>query len=277
MRFCAVGFVCAAIASAALAERTRLETSSLVLTIALPTASDAWRGAQLGAQEAARAAALFGSELDVRWLAMDEEARGLADAAAVAHVIIGGASDAAAAQLVRIAREQHRLVLNVGGRADELRTCDPLLFHVAPSEGMFAAARSRAGEGDSLVYWHPSLERYGAAQLNERYQRTHGGGMTEAAWGGWMAVKVAWEAAQRSGSAEPSVLAAFLTSERAVFDGHKGVPLSFRARTRQLRQPLYIVRRGAVREEVPPAHLTTDIPAAELLDRAAGAEPSCGG
>jgi hypothetical protein len=273
-RLCA-GIACVGVV--ALAGGAPGAPTALVIAVALPEASDAKRGAQLGAQEAAHAARLFGAELDVRWI---EPAQWRADVATAATpVVISSAAAIGAAELVRLAREQQLPVLNVEPRGLALRACDPLLFHIAPSEQMLHAARAQAQQkvtdDDSVAYWHPSLERYGAAQLNERYRRAHGRDMNEAAWAGWFAVKLAWEAAQRTGSSEPRDLATFLIGERAIFDGHKGMPLSFRAQTQQLRQPVYIIRNGALLEEVPSPRAAVDSAAVDVLERAAGAELPC--
>ena len=62
------------------------------------------------------------------------------------------------------------------------------------------------------------------------------------AWAGWVALKLLWEGSARAQSTDPTTVARHLLSERAEFDGHKGVPLSFRPWDRQLRQPLYVLR-----------------------------------
>ena len=84
--------------------------------------------------------------------------------------------------------------------------------------------------------WHPSLEKYGAGELNERFLRETRHPMDEAAWLGWVAVKIAAEAALRNQEIS-----------KIKIDGHKGVPLRFDA-DRMLIQPLYVVRNGALIE-----------------------------
>jgi hypothetical protein len=77
------------------------------------------------------------------------------------------------------------------------------------------------------VAWLPSLTKFGAGELNERFLRETRHAMDEEAWLGWIAVKIVAEAALR---------------ERDIgairVDGHKGVPLRFDA-NRNLVQPLY--------------------------------------
>lgn len=75
--------------------------------------------------------------------------------------------------------------------------------------------------------WRPSLQKFGAGELNERFLRETKHPMDEAAWLGWVAVKIAAESALRGQD---------LANIR--IDGHKGVPLRFDA-NRQLVQPVY--------------------------------------
>ena len=84
--------------------------------------------------------------------------------------------------------------------------------------------------------WHPSLKKFGAGELNERFLRETKHPMDEAAWLGWVAVKIAAEAALRGQDIG-----------KIKIDGHKGVPLKFDA-AGNLIQPLYVVKRGALIE-----------------------------
>ncbi len=85
--------------------------------------------------------------------------------------------------------------------------------------------------------WHPMLARSGAAQLNTRFRQHAGMAMDEAAWRGWMAVKVAHQAAMRTLAGEADLLA-------LEFDGHKGMPLRF-GEDGHLRQPTFRVERNS--------------------------------
>jgi hypothetical protein len=98
---------------------------------------------------------------------------------------------------------------------------------------------------DALV-WDKSLEKFGAAQLNERFRRAWQADMDGQAWAGWFAVKAVVESALRT-----TDIRAHLLSPRTLFDGHKGVPLRFDAATRLLIQPLYR-RAPSGLEELPP-------------------------
>lgn len=117
----------------------------------------------------------------------------------------------------------------------------PMLYSVCAS----AAAKERAlhiwrrrgpTAAATAVEWHPSLDKFGAEQLNARL-RAAGHTPVPEMWAGWMAVKVLAEALLRRSGLAPDV-APFVTLG---FDGHKGMPLHFDSHDRHLRQPLYIV------------------------------------
>jgi hypothetical protein len=92
-----------------------------------------------------------------------------------------------------------------------------------------------------VVEWHPSLARYGAKDLNDRYRKQTGEPMNAEAWRAWFAVKALVDSALRAAEADRC-----RALGRARFDGHKGRPLLFDPDTRVLRQPLYIVSGDAV-------------------------------
>lgn len=91
--------------------------------------------------------------------------------------------------------------------------------------------------------WHASLDTPDAAQLNARFARRAGTPMDEAAWRGWMAVKVAFDAALRADAGEDDLLA-------LRFNGHKGPRLRF-SEDGHLVQPTCRVLAGRV--ELAPA------------------------
>jgi len=101
-----------------------------------------------------------------------------------------------------------------------------------------------------------ALERFGAAQLNDRYRAATGHPMSGDVWLGWFAMKVLAESALRSRSVAAADLVGYLA--RGSFDGHKGSPLTFDSR-RRLQQPLYELERASaggawsVRREIDPA------------------------
>jgi hypothetical protein len=104
----------------------------------------------------------------------------------------------------------------------------------------WAAKQKNAAGAETLVVaaWHHSLTKFGAAELNERYERFASRFMTSDAWLGWCAVKALTEAWLQAGGALCRSLDAL------EFDAHKGEPLRFEERA--LRQPLYLIDRDTV-------------------------------
>ncbi|HEU4629777.1 MAG TPA: hypothetical protein VFS08_08515 [Gemmatimonadaceae bacterium] len=132
-------------------------------------------------------------------------------------------------------------------------------------------ADGAAAETLRVVAWHPSLEKYGAAQLDARFRAAAGRPMDERAWCGWAATKLLGETylrvrspgetgAPETGTPETgATAAAALTAamREAIlaptlrFDGQKGRPLTVRASDHALRQPLYVVRAPASAHDGP--------------------------
>lgn len=245
-------------------------------------AISAARGVTLGVEEAARTGELFGRTVELATLGSPAAVGVLARAEPVA-ALIGGFDEASSRALGETASALGALFINVGCRADALRgECRPHVFHVEASERMYAdalAARSGDAAGAAeAVLWHPALERFGAAQLNDRYRARFPMGMDGAAWAGWMAVKTLWEASLRARTTEAAGLRDYLTRGATQLDGHKGWPLSFRAWDHQLRQPLYLVADGGTRVvgEVPARGADEGASSREMLDRLGGAASAAG-
>lgn len=208
------------------------------------------RGARLGAEEAMRAATLLGRRFEVRAVpardAREAERAGRRLIRQGAFALFGGADDEVCQALSDLAEREQVVYLNTGCRADRLRGGRRFTFHVEASEGMYAAAagvrRTTAPNLPALgaALWHPALSRYGAAQLNDRFLRSSAGAPGPGEWAGWMAVKVLWESALRTGGTDAARVAEFLTGE-GEFDGHKGEALRFDPESHQLAQPLYLV------------------------------------
>lgn len=242
--------------------------------VSLPDGSlpeSAARGVTLGVEEASRTGALVGGAIELR-------TTGARGAAALIRewrpsALIGGFDLESVRAGAALAEQAGIPFLNIGATDDVLRGagCSPVVWHVAASEGMKASALATDGAASRTVLWHPVLERYGAAQLNDRYRARFAAEMDELAWAGWMAVKVLWEASLRARSTEPAALVDHLRKGSTQFDGHKGWPLSFRPWDHQLRQPLYLVdgvgAAARVIAEAPTRAEGSEIPARELLDR----------
>jgi ABC-type branched-subunit amino acid transport system substrate-binding protein len=231
---------------------------SLSVGVVLPAGHPALAGVRLGASEAEHAARLFGSRFTQHEAAASgaDAARGAARRLISEHaidVLIGGATAADADALADAAVSRAVLFMNIGVPADTLsRRCDPHVFHLMPSNAVLQAAlqSAPATPGARVALWHPRLSRFGAGQVNDRFEDAFGQPMTGAAWAGWMAVKVAFDAAQRAQTADARRLGAHLTAARTVFDGHKGVRLSFQPGTHELQQPLYVVAGDEIVAEV---------------------------
>jgi hypothetical protein len=207
-------------------------------------------GVLLGVEEAQHAAALFGGRVEL----VPATAKDFQPAAVSAAI---GDSDASHCALCASrAADAGVPFVNVACADDALRgaDCRRTLFHVAPSDAMYRDALAlRGGSAHARVAaWDPSLERFGADTLNERFHTRFGQEMTADAWAGWAAVKILWESSLRARSADGGKLVAYMAADTTQFDGHKGRPLSFRTWDRQLRQPVYVVNDSGI-VEMPPA------------------------
>ncbi len=217
------------------------------------SASAAARGAELGIAEANVQGRYFGRVFTLVPVAPTPPTRGVAIAALDEATL-------------RAAQGEGRLVINAGDPADALRDdCPGGLLHTLPSARMIADASrqaARAGVGAAgpgalrVEAWHPSLERFAARDLNNRYRARFGEGMDSQAWAGWAAARAIGEAVIRGGSAEPAAIGRYLRDDFS-FDGQKGVALSFRPNG-QLRQPLYLVAGDEVVAEAPVLDLVPD-------------------
>lgn len=228
----------------------RAETRHLLLAQILPATQNtaASQGALLAAEEAARTAELLGTHLELR-VGQPGEATALIDQGALA--LIGGLDASARAALAKLAEALGVPLLTTRAPGDTSPD-EPLrehVFHVAssPRDRREALARWKGQESVEIVDWHPSLKRFGAEQLNQRYKERFGTAMEPLAWTSWMAVKAAAEAALR-GADTPAELSRRLGT--LGFDGHKGLRLRFRPSDHHLQQPLYAVS-GVLAEIAP--------------------------
>ncbi|WP_304613781.1 ABC transporter substrate-binding protein [Paracoccus sp. (in: a-proteobacteria)] len=115
----------------------------------------------------------------------------------------------------------------------------------AQTRWFYGASRQAApetGRSFRAALWEPTLDAYGARELNARYAARWGRPMDAPAWAGYEAVKIATEANLRTSSLAGRDLATWLADPATVFDLHKGIGASFRPWDRQLRQSLYLVQ-----------------------------------
>ena len=95
--------------------------------------------------------------------------------------------------------------------------------------------------------WAPRFDRYGAPQLERRFQRAAGRPMTNYDWAAYVAAKALLQAAlERPAAPGAAQMLKALGHAGFTLDGFKGVRLSFRAWDRQLRQPLLLTDGVAV-------------------------------
>lgn len=157
--------------------------------------------------------------------------------------------------------DRRSFVLGSDPRQRELN--DPLLLTrggdydvivVLDSDGEFARGlpyRSQlprpvvGAEGLVAQAWHWSWERYGAPQLESRFEAKTARRMTSYDWAAWVAVKAVVEALQRGGK-DFSTAYAHLRSDDMVLDGFKGARMGFRRWDGQLRQPIFLSTANAV-------------------------------
>lgn len=205
-------------------------------------------GVDFGFDEASRSARLFD-----RAVTLD---RHVAKAPANSVIAISTLQDYDA--LTACARSTRAAVINVACSSERLRhtPCPENVFHVMPSQSalqqVLAGVRPAPPGPARVELWHHALERFGAAQLNERFMRALRRPMTSRDWAGWFALKITVETWLRSGLQTGSTLVGALATGELRFDGHKGMPLSFRSGNRELRQPLYLVTDGSPRDVPPP-------------------------
>jgi len=110
---------------------------------------------------------------------------------------------------------------------------------VAGTDGLIASA------------WHWTWERYGAPQLNQRFDRRASRRMSPQDWASWVAVRGVVEAVIRGASADVATIKKTLTGDEFALDLYKGVPGGFRPWNHQLRQPILLHTYNAVIARAP--------------------------
>ncbi|MBV7407715.1 hypothetical protein [Maritimibacter sp. DP1N21-5] len=97
--------------------------------------------------------------------------------------------------------------------------------------------------------WHWALERYGAPQVNSRFESVTGRRMGWQDWSTWVAARAVLTAFAKS--REPGAEGDFLRSDRLRLDGSKGVPMTFRPWNGQLRMPILLATHNAIVDIAP--------------------------
>ena len=199
------------------------------------------RGARLGAEEASHTGALFGMPVTLRIespapvsnVAAAQEKSASQTSQPSLYIVAGDAHTCSPIMLQ--SAHDDRPVLDAGcALADTARGRN--VYSLVPAD-----AATAPDDSTRLELWHWSLERFGGEQLNERYRRRFGARMDSPAWTGWIAMKIALDAALHAQSAGGAALLRQLSDPRAQYDGQKGRPLRFAPGTRRLVQPVYRV------------------------------------
>ena len=102
-------------------------------------------------------------------------------------------------------------------------------------------AAPNAGAGHRASAWEPTLDAYGARELNARFMDRFEEPMDAPAWAAYQAIKLVFESVSFGGVRDRAGLAEYLASESAVFDIWKGIGVTFRPWNHQLRQTLFLV------------------------------------
>lgn len=111
------------------------------------------------------------------------------------------------------------------------------------TRAFFVAMQTAAptiGTNNRVTTWEPTLDAYGAREMNARYRQQFREPMDSSAWATYQAVKILYEAAFFGGSLQADAVLAFLAAPTSVFDIYKGIGTSFRPWDRQLRQTLFL-------------------------------------
>ena len=153
-------------------------------------------------------------------------------------------------------REQNNIALITGGRRDY----DAV--YIADEIGEYAryvpyqVARPRpviGATGLVAAEWHWALERYGAPQVNSRFEKlsTSNRRMSWQDWSAWMAARAVLTAFNKSQDPKMEAVNTYLRSDRLHLDGSKGAQMSFRPWSGQLRMPILLATHNAIIEIAP--------------------------
>ena len=123
-------------------------------------------------------------------------------------------------------------VLVVADETDEIG--DQLMYQtwdprpVAGTQGLIPTA------------WHPTHDRWGATQLQHRFERLAHRWMTPVDYSAWIAVRSLGEAALRTKSTDFAKLRDYMLGPDFGVGAFKGVPVNYRAWDHQLREPILL-------------------------------------
>lgn len=101
-------------------------------------------------------------------------------------------------------------------------------------------------QGLTPTGWHKTVETYGAAQLQKRFEALAGRWMNDRDFAAWIAVRSIASAVSKLRQVDPVAIQQLELSEQLPLDGFKGRKLSYRPWNGQLRQPIPIVQPRAL-------------------------------
>jgi ABC transporter substrate binding protein (PQQ-dependent alcohol dehydrogenase system) len=110
--------------------------------------------------------------------------------------------------------------------------------------------------------WNDRLRGWGAAQIQDRFERVTHRPMDAHDYAAWIAVRAIAEAVTRAGSSEPGAIARALVDPGFALGGFKGTKATFRPWDRQMRQPIALTHGEGVTAMAPIegfAHRVTEL------------------
>ncbi|WLG98141.1 ABC transporter substrate-binding protein [Pseudomonas sp. FP198] len=101
-------------------------------------------------------------------------------------------------------------------------------------------------QGLTPTGWHKTVETYGAAQLQKRFEAMAGRWMNDRDFAAWIAVRSIAAAISKLRQDEPFAIRQLALGDQLPLDGFKGRKLSYRPWNGQLRQPIALVQPRAL-------------------------------
>jgi ABC transporter substrate binding protein (PQQ-dependent alcohol dehydrogenase system) len=101
-------------------------------------------------------------------------------------------------------------------------------------------------QGLTPTGWHKTVETYGAAQLQKRFEALAGRWMNDRDFAAWIAVRSIAAAVGKLRQDEPFAIRQLALGDQLPLDGFKGRKLSYRPWNGQLRQPIALVQPRAL-------------------------------
>jgi len=101
-------------------------------------------------------------------------------------------------------------------------------------------------QGLTPTGWHKTVETYGAAQLQKRFEAAAGRWMNDRDFAAWMAVRSIASAVTRLRGTDAMQIRQLELGDNLPLDGFKGSKLSYRSWNGQLRQPIPVVQPRAL-------------------------------